>query len=52
MNIAITHNLGFIFLSIYLILIGLSSIIPGFAIPSIVYGILALVAGVLILIGR
>ena len=39
-----TNNIGFLLLAIYLILVGLVSIIPAFAIPSIVLGILALIA--------
>lgn len=38
-------------LAIYLILVGIMSV-AGVAIPSIVLGVLALAAGVLILIGR
>lgn len=47
-----TGNIGFILLAIYLILVGLTTIISGFAIPGIVLGILALAAGILILIGK
>lgn len=47
-----TKSIGFILLSIYLILIGVTSIVPGLAIPPIVFGILALVSGILILIDR
>ena len=46
-----TKNIGMLLLAIYLILVGLMSI-AGFAIPSIVLGVLALVAGIMILIGR
>lgn len=45
-------NIGFILLAAYLILVGLIAIAPVFAIPSIVFGILALAAGIFILIGR
>jgi hypothetical protein len=48
----LTSNIGFLLLAIYLILIGISSLIGGLAIPPIVMGILALVAGIFILIGR
>jgi hypothetical protein len=48
---AITRNIGMLLLAIYLILVGIVSI-AGVAIPSIVLGILALVAGIFILIGR
>lgn len=44
-------NWGFILLAIYLILIGVG-ILAGVAIPAIVMGILAIVSGILILIGR
>lgn len=47
-----TSNIGFLLLAIYLILVGISSLITGFAIPAIILGILALVAGIFILIGR
>lgn len=46
-----TTNIGFLLLAIYLILVGLIAIF-GFAIPSIVTGILALIAGIFILLGR
>lgn len=45
-------NIGFLLLAIYLILIGLITIVPSIAIPGIVLGILALLAGIFILIGR
>jgi len=45
-------NIGFLLLAIYLIIIGLMAIVPSLAIPAIVMGILALVAGIFILIGR
>lgn len=45
------NNWGFILLAIYLILTGLS-ILAAVAIPAVVMGILALVSGILILIGR
>ncbi len=47
----ITRNLGMLLLAIYLILVGLALVVA-IAIPSIVMGILAIAAGVLILIGR
>jgi hypothetical protein len=47
----ITKNLGMLALAIYLILVGIISLLH-VAIPSIVIGILALIAGILILIGR
>lgn len=45
-------SIGFLLLAIYLILIGLTTLISGFAIPAIVLGILALAAGIFILIGK
>jgi hypothetical protein len=47
----ITKNLGMLLLAIYLILIGITMLVH-VAIPAIVMGILALLAGILILIGR
>lgn len=44
-------NIGLLLLAIYLILIGIISL-TGVAIPPIVLGVLALVAGILLLIGR
>lgn len=45
-------NLGLLLLAIYLILVGIMSLVASIAIPPIVMGILALAAGILILIGR
>jgi hypothetical protein len=45
-------NIGFLLLAIYLILVGLTELIPAFVIPSIVLGIFALLAGIFILLGR
>ena len=47
----ITKNLGTLLLAIYLILIGITMLFH-IAIPAIVTGILALAAGILILIGK
>ena len=47
----ITKNLGMLLLAIYLILIGIMALVH-IGIPPIVTGILALAAGILILIGR
>ncbi len=47
----ITKNLGMLLLAIYLILIGIMALVH-VAIPVIVTGILALAAGILILIGK
>lgn len=49
---AFTRNIGMLLLAIYLILIGLMSLVPAIAIPAIVMGILALIAGIFILIGK
>lgn len=46
-----TSNIGLLLLAIYLILLGLTSIFA-IAIPGIVLGILALAAGIFLLIGR
>ncbi len=48
----IITNIGFILLAVYLILVGIIAIIPAIAIPGIILGIIALVAGILILIGK
>lgn len=44
-------NLGLLLLAIYLILIGIMSLFS-VAIPPVLMGVLALAAGILILIGR
>jgi hypothetical protein len=46
-----TKNIGMLLLAIYLILAGLG-LLFGFVIPSILMGILAILAGIFILIGR
>ncbi|CUI17112.1 hypothetical protein PNK_1502 [Candidatus Protochlamydia naegleriophila] len=45
-------NIGFLLLAIYLILVGLVALIGTLAIPPILLGILALLSGIFILIGR
>jgi hypothetical protein len=45
-----TSNIGFILLAIYLILAGLGYF--GLAIPGIILGIFAILAGIFLLIGR
>lgn len=45
-------NIGFLLLAIFLILWGLTLVVPQFAIPSIILGILAIISGIFILIGR
>jgi hypothetical protein len=48
----ITKNLGMLLLAIYLILAGIGLLFHTIVIPAIVMGILALAAGIFILIGR
>jgi len=47
----ITKNLGMLLLAIYLILVGIMTLLH-FALPGIVMALLALAAGILILIGK
>jgi hypothetical protein len=51
MNFIFTKNIGMLLLAIYLIVIGLSTI-AALAIPGVIIGVLALAAGIFILIGR
>lgn len=51
MNVKLTKNLGMLLLAIYLILVGVSAFIS-LGQLSIVIAILAIAAGILILIGR
>jgi hypothetical protein len=46
-----TRSIGMLLLGIYLVLVGIVSLL-GLAVPPVVMGLLALVAGILILIGR
>lgn len=46
-----SFNIGFVLLAIYLILVGLG-LVAGLAIPAILTGVIALLAGIFILIGR
>ncbi|MCZ7567192.1 MAG: hypothetical protein M5U01_01155 [Ardenticatenaceae bacterium] len=48
-TITFTRSLGMLLLGIYLILIGLGQF--GLAIPGVILGLLALAAGVLIILG-
>ena len=48
----VQRNLGLLLLAIYLILVGITMLFHTIAIPVVVTGILALAAGILILIGR
>ena len=47
----ITKNLGMLMLAIFLIIYGIATALA-LAIPVVILGILALIAGILILIGR
>jgi hypothetical protein len=47
----INRNIGMLLLAIYLILVGIVAI-AGVAIPSVLTGVLALLSGIFILIGR
>ena len=48
----LTKSLGSILLAVWLILYGLMAVVTGFALPPIVMAVLAIAAGVLILLGR
>lgn len=45
------HNIGFILLAIFLILTGLQ-LIAAVAVPGIITGLIALISGIFILLGR
>lgn len=45
-------SIGTIALAAYLILVGIAGLVPSLAIPAIVFSILALAAGILLLIGK
>jgi hypothetical protein len=51
-DMKITQNLGMLLLAIWLILTGLIAFVPALAGLGIVLSVLAIAAGVLILIGR
>ena len=51
MAVTFTRSIGMLLLGIYLILVGLGSF-ASLPIPGVVMGFLALVAGILILVGR
>lgn len=51
MAVNVQKNMGFLVLAIWLILYGLSGLVA-FALPGMVMTVLALVAGILILVGR
>lgn len=52
MKVAVTKNVGMILLASWLILMGLVGFVPQVASLGLLLNILAIVAGVLILIGR
>jgi len=49
-SITITRNAGMLALSIWLVLMGLAQV--GMPIPGVILGLLAIAAGIFILIGR
>lgn len=51
MAVYFIRNIGFILLAIYLILIGIMTFVA-VAIPPVLMGVLAIAAGIFILIGR
>ena len=51
MAVRVTQNVGMLLLAIYLILVGVSGL-AALGIPGIVMAVLALIAGILILVGR
>lgn len=51
MRIEYPRNIGFLLLAFYLILVGITAIMPTIAIPGIVFGVLALMSGIFIIIG-
>jgi hypothetical protein len=52
MDIVFINSIGFILLAIYLILVGISSVLPRATIPPVITGVIAILAGIFILIGR
>ena len=51
MAVTLTRNTGMLLLAIYLILVGLAGFVA-LSIPGVLMAVLALIAGVLILVGR
>jgi hypothetical protein len=51
MAIRVTQSAGMLLLALYLILVGLSGLVA-IGIPGILLAVLALIAGILILVGR
>ena len=52
MNVNLNRNLGMLLLAIFLIVYGIATALTVVAIPTVLLGVLALAAGILILIGR
>jgi hypothetical protein len=52
MKFNIFNNIGFFLLAVFLILHGLVILVPAIAIPIVFFGVLALVTGIFILIGK
>jgi hypothetical protein len=52
MNLNFTKNIGMLLLSIWLILTGLTVFIPAISGLGVILGLLAIAAGVFILLGR
>ncbi len=48
----VTKNIGMLCLAIYLIIIGLSAFVPALAGLGVITSVLALVAGIMILLGK
>jgi hypothetical protein len=51
MAIRVTQNVGMLLLALYLILVGLGGLVP-LGLPAVLTAVLALLAGILILVGR
>jgi hypothetical protein len=51
MAVRVTQNVGMLLLAVYLILVGLGGLVA-VGIPAVVMAVLALLAGILILVGR
>lgn len=46
------NNIGMLLLSIYLIVVGITMLVAGLAIPPIIIGVLAIASGIFLLLGR
>lgn len=49
---SMTRNIGMILLAVFLLLVGITHLIVGFAISPVLLGVLAIAAAIFILIGR